>query len=274
LSIRSEITCDEDKVDFVVLHLGGHNLNAGVRVHRDDIFLRDMQQDLRNEFLQNNVPQVISRITEYFGEQYTLWDLFKNEQGDILEQIMKETQSSIDKHFQEIYDEYYPLMLIKKDMRIPLPQALSVTVEFVLNRDLRLVLQKDRIDLSKLEKLINEILRWGFMKDKGSIALVASESIERLMSEIRKNPDDVQLMGMIESTLRLLSKLSLPLNLWKVQNIYFLIGKEHEQGLSRKIDNNNQTALFWMECFRKLGKCLNVKVAIAVKQPQVQKQKA
>jgi len=44
------------------------------------------------------------------------WDLFKNEQRKIMDQILEKTLESIETHFRQIYDYYYPLMQIRSSL--------------------------------------------------------------------------------------------------------------------------------------------------------------
>ncbi|HBR15588.1 MAG TPA: glycoside hydrolase [Candidatus Omnitrophica bacterium] len=258
--IRSEITWEEQAINFAVLHLGDHNLSAGVAFDSDEKLFGNMHKEIKEAFLQSNITDVIHLINKHFGqESYSLWDLFKNEQRKIMDQILEKTLESIETHFRQIYDYYYPLMQIRKDIRAPLPKVLAMTVEFIFNRDLCKLLENDMPDVERLEKLAGEINRWSFMRDKESISLIASERIDALMQRLAKNPQDLELLRTMEACLRILKTLSLQLDLWKAQNFHFMIGKKFYRSMVEISRTGDLMAHSWVESFDKLGNYLQVK---------------
>ena len=207
-NIRSLITWEECLVDFSVIYFGDYNLSGGVRLHDSDELFRRMHDDLQDAFLRNDIPGVIRHMNEQFGRHnYSLWDLFKNEQGKVLNQVFDSTLNSIETHFREIYAHYYPLMRIRPDLKIPLPKALAITVEFILNRDLIDVFERDVLDLNKLERIAQEMRRWTFMRDRDSLGFVASKKIERMMTEFFGNPHNIETVRTIAPALVILRSL-------------------------------------------------------------------
>ncbi|MBF0483680.1 MAG: DUF3536 domain-containing protein [Candidatus Omnitrophica bacterium] len=259
--IRSEMTTEGKMIEFAVLHLGDHNITCGLREHVDQVYFDNMCSQITKVFKNNDVPELIKLINSSFGAHtYTLWDLFQHEQGLALNKIFEETVELIEANFRQIYDQYYPLMQLRDRIRVPLPKPLAMTVEFILNRDLMDTIEDDNIDVSKLERLVNEMLRWGFMRDKETISLKASKRISILMEKMKENPEDTLLIGNIESIIRLLNRLSFTLDIWRAQNIYFKIGKAVYHLKYEKAVKNDVAAKFWIESFDKLGKVLQVKL--------------
>ena len=257
--IRSDITWEEAWINFVVLHLGEQQLNAGIRPHHDQESFKRMQEEIQTAFLHHDIPEIMQLMTRHFAEpNYSLWDLFKNEQGKILNQIFESTISSIETLYRQIYAQYSPLMNIKKDMRMLLPKALAMTVEFVLNRDLINVLEEEDLDLKKLEKLVVQIDRWSFMRNKEDIILVAGQRINLLMERWAKHPEEIAVLEKIEKALRVLSTLPFKLDLWKSQNIYFLIGKKWYKNIKEKAKHSDKDAQKWIEYFDLLGEYLQM----------------
>ncbi len=255
--IKSDITHEVQLINFAVLHLGDTNLSAGVRNHTDGDYFEIVRKEIKDAFFQNNIGEVINLINKHFDQNnYSLWDLFKNEQKHALDHIFEITRESIESHFRQIFEQYSPLMQIRNNISSSLPKALAMTVEFILNRDLCEVLEGERFDLSKLEILVKEIKRLSFMRDRKSIILIASRRITVMMEKLAKDPENVILSGEIESCIRLLSTLRLNLDLWKAQNIYFLIKKEIFEKMRERARKQDKIAIFWMECFQRLGECL------------------
>lgn len=261
-NIRSLITWEECLVDFSVIYFGDYNLSGGVRLHDSDELFRRMHEDIQDAFLRNDIPGVIRHMNEQFGRHnYSLWDLFKNEQGKVLNQVFDSTLNSIETHFREIYAHYYPLMRIRPDLKIPLPKALAITVEFILNRDLIDVFERDVLDLNKLDRIAQEMRRWTFMRDRDSLGFVASKKIERMMTEFFGNPHNIETARTIATALRILRSLSLQLDLWKTQNLFFSMTKTIYPGMKEKAAAGAEKAREWVAGFENLGRYLKVTTA-------------
>jgi alpha-amylase/alpha-mannosidase (GH57 family) len=255
--VKSKITFDVQKINFAVLHLGDTNLHAGVRKHTDDDYFEIVRKEIKDAFFQNNIGGGINLINKHFDQNnYSLWDLFKNEQIHALDHIFEVTRESIESHFRQIFEQYSPLMQVKNNIGATLPKALAMTVEFILNRDLCEVLEAETLDLTKLEFLVKEIKRLSFMRDRQSIVLIASRRVNHMMEALAQDPQNVVLAGEIESCIRLLRTLHLRLDLWKAQNIYFVVKKQNFESMREKARKNDKKAKFWMECFIRLGNCL------------------
>ncbi len=257
--IQSTVTWEEAEVEFAVLYFGDYNVAGGVRYAQGDEDYQRMAADFKQFFVGNNITDLIQRMNDSFGRHnYSLWDLFKNEQGRVLEEIFNTTLESIEGNFRAIYDHYYPLMQVKPDFRIPLPKALAVSVEFILNRDLVATINQDEIDFVQLERLIREIKRWAFTRDKETLNFAASERLDGLMSQLTRHIRDERLLGTIAEFLRVVEILPLQLELWRAQNIYFSISQRVYPKLKKQASAGDSEAAAWVKNFEALGTYLNV----------------
>ncbi len=257
--VQSDVTFEKAYVNFAVLHLGDHNFIGGVGHLKADDFLAVRKMAI-DAFLQSNIPEVIGIITKYFGPQsYSLWHLFKEEQQKILNMVLQSTMEDIDSSFRQIYEHHYPLMQIKNEIRLPLPRTLITVVEFILNRDLCEAMEVENIDLHRLQTIVDEMKRWSFKRDQGNFSFVASQKISELMGRLTVQPKNIALIETIEAALNTLNQLTLDLDLWKAQNIYFAIGKQYyaERRQHAKVD---ELAHKWVQAFNRLGIILQVKI--------------
>ena len=151
--VESQITFEKESINFVVLSFGDYNLSVGVRKHTEDHYFSIIHEEIKDSFMHNNVPEVINLINRYFSESsYSLWDLFKNEQGKAMTHIFEGTLNYIELNFRQIYDQYYPLMQIRKKTKMPLPKALAMTVEFILNRDILEIFEEEMIIIAPCDR--------------------------------------------------------------------------------------------------------------------------
>ncbi len=259
--VLSNITWEERVLCFAALHFGGHNLVGGVCDYVGDEFFSTMHREIKEAFQKCDITEVIHRMDKHFGaHSSSLWDLFKDEQRKVLDQITEATLKDIETFFRQIYEHHYPIMQVMKETRAPLPKALTTPVEFILNMDLRKSLENEELDLGRLQKLIEEVKRWSFEPDRITLSFVASQKVNKLIEKLSQSPEDISTMEKVEELLRILSALPLDLNLWKSQNIYFYMGKQLYNEMREKAEKGDGNAKKWIEHFKELGHYLQVKV--------------
>ncbi len=261
IQVRSEITGEEGVFGYAVFHLGGHQLSGGIRPFQSKDNYSKMEQDIKNAFVKEDLDALTQLIQQHFWTyDCSLWHLFKEEQEKVLNQILDSTLQELKVFFRHIFEHHYPLLRAKQHIRISLPQALSSTVEFIMNRELRELLENEEPDLGRLQELVNEVKQWSFELDNASLSFVASQRINKLMQKLWGNPDDIRLLGFIENIFKILSALQLQLDLWKAQNIYFLLGKKlTELTDNTKAQHQDSQTQKWMKSFKTLGSYLEVK---------------
>jgi hypothetical protein len=259
--VHSNITMESYCVDFMVLHVGEYSFSAAVRMHHGMEAFSVMEQQIKDVFLKNRIPDAVRLMAHLFERHhYSLWNLFKNEQRKVLSHIFNTTVKSVDQEFRQIYKQFHPLLEIKQDSRFPLPKALAMIVEFTLNSDIIEVLKEDPIDFPRLTELVKELKRWAFTRDQDNLSYVASRRLTQLMQKIEQAPDDWQLLVTMQNILKILSALPLSLDLWKVQNIYFNLAKTTYPPQHKKMEQGDVAAKAWIQYFDEVGLSLKVHI--------------
>ncbi len=259
--VFSEITWEEAMFSFAVVHLGDHNLFGGVNPSPGDEAFAYMKREIREAFSRSDVPALLRLIEKHFGaEHYSLWHLFKDEQQKVLDLLLASTLEDVEVSFRQIYEFRYPILQVMKDLHIPVPKALSTPVEYILNLDLRRVIESAEIDADRLRKLVDEVKRWNFELDKTILSFVTNRRIHALMEELLQSPQDTAHLGKLDEILEILGGLELELDLWESQNIYFSIGKRIFKKMAAGSDSGDEAAAEWVEHFRSLGRHFGVRV--------------
>jgi hypothetical protein len=273
--VHSDVTQEQGLISYAILHFGDHNLNGGVCFFQNESAFNIMRQEIKEAFLQSDISQVIRLMDNHFGSHhYSLWHLFRDEKRKILNTILDSTIREIESSYRHIYKHHSPLMQVIRAKNIPLPKALFTAVEFVLNTDIRRLLEEEELDLERLEELVDESKKWVFELDKTTLSFVASRKITVLMERLPEIPaddsllatpdamfrilDDISLLQTIDSLFRILKALDLELNLWKAQNIYFSIDKKMGSVMHKKAQKGDQTAQNWVKHFENIGNFLHV----------------
>ncbi len=257
--LKSRITYEETVIQFVVLHLGEHNLLAGVREQSATEDFSDVQQSITEAFERNDIAGVISLIDQHLGTHaYSLWHLFKDEQRRVMRQIVGAMLNEVETLYRYSYDRYYPIMQVTSEMHIPLPPVLSTTVSFVLNTDLRQALAAEPLVLDDLDRLVSEARRWQISIDEATLGLEASSKCTELMDRIEQEPDNLELLETLVRLLEILLELPMDLDLWKAQNTYYRMRKVHHEQTERA-QSSNERAKIWVQAFTRLGELMQVK---------------
>jgi len=260
-TIKSDITMEQDKISFAVLHLGDHNVNGGVKRYQDEKTYQNMIQEIKTGFNQANVVDIIRLMDKYFKtNSYSLWYLFKDEQRKVIQKIMLPNKEKAEINIKQIYIENYPIMNFLKQLNIPIPQSLSVIRQQAINLELNNIFFETSIDLERLENLIEEIQDCSIQLDKNTLAFNIDRWINDSIANLQAQYNNVENIQSITATLNMLEKLEIAFYPWKAQNIYFQMKQELIPDFQKKASQGDKNIGFWLEEFKKLGVMLNVGV--------------
>jgi hypothetical protein len=146
-----------------------------------------------------------------------------------------------------------------REMQVTLPEALSTPAQFVLNADFRRLVEKKGLDLGGLRKLIEEFKTWSFKPDRAALGYFLGKKTSTLMTDLASKPDDLVRLKALDDFLALVQPLSMDLNLWESQNIYFSMGKQRYSQTLEKAGRGDRPSRDWVEAFDSLGNFLRVK---------------
>lgn len=227
VKLKSEITWEERTMAYAVLHFGDQNLEAGVRDVDDDKAFAGVCRDVKDLFAKSDMTGVMRRIDRYFGSHhYSLWSLFTDERRKVVNVILQSNLRGLEAVFRQIFESNYALMQAMREMRVPLPEALSAPAEFVLDADLRAALENEPLDPGRLEALIQEFKTWDLAPDKAALGYLAGGRIAALMVRWAQSPGDAAPLRQADAVLKALKPLALEIDLWKSQNLFVSRGRE------------------------------------------------
>jgi alpha-amylase/alpha-mannosidase (GH57 family) len=258
--MRSNITWSEKTISFAVLHLGDHSLMGGVREFLGEEAFETMRQQIIEAFSRSDLPEIVRLMDRHFQtHNYSLWHLFRDEQRRIFDRILTSTLEEIEASFRRIYDHNYPIMQVMRELNIPLPQALSTPAGYVLNANLRRLLEAEDPDLDQLRNLLDEARKWGFKTERAVIGFAASNRLIALMERLWRDPNDLRLLTSIETLLQTLQPASIDLDLMKAQRLYLHLARQNFQEKRKRAEEGDQNAREWAQCFDALGNILRVR---------------
>jgi hypothetical protein len=260
--MRSKITYEIKMFSFAFLHLGDHNINGGVRDSINDKKFNEMKSELKDAFQRLNLGDIILLIDKHFGSHsYNVWHLFKDKSRTIFNKIFENTLQDFESFSKRIYENNYPVMHTMKATGNPLPKAIQYSVEFIVNAEIKKIFESsETINTEKLQHYFDEANKWSLELDKKGLSYAGSRRINYLMELLSENPDDIELLKEIKFSLKSLIEFSVELNVWKAQNILFLIGKKYLPGKIIEAENGNEKAAEWLNHFKNIENYLQVRI--------------
>lgn len=259
--VHSLITHSVKKFYFAVIWLGQNHIlgNSSSYIDADDY--ANMKKEIIEAFNDSKVADVIGIMQTYFGpEKFSLWNLFKDEQRKVLDQIINKDVIQAEEDFRSIYRRHYNIMTVMNDNRLPIPKVLLNNLENVVNADLRHLFENGNLYIGRLEQLAADALRWKVKLDNTSISFSASDKLYHLLRVLQLNETGIKELEVIISVFRIMQKLDIELDIVEFQNEYFSKGALILQEPQRLTFKDQTSKLAWINRYLELSAWVRVKL--------------
>ncbi len=262
---RSKVTFDttraSDDLSYAALHLGDHNVNGGVRYFRGDEAFQQMVHEITEAFNRADFPQVVRLMDKHFGESYySLKNLFRDEQRNVLQQVLASTGQDLESHYRQIADQYTPLTRFLKDIGAPLPAALKTAVDFVLNCDLRRQFEAEETDPARVRALFEQAQAENVELQTDVLGYAIKGNLDRGLERLVRSPDDLPWLTRMADLAEVVRSLGIEINLWKTQNLCFQMLRTVAPDRKAQADQGDPAAAEWLRHFGKLSEQLGFKI--------------
>ncbi len=253
--IRSRITRQQTEVSYGVLHLGDHNVSAGVRALQGEPDFRQRVRELRDAFNAADLPGVLRLLDSQFaGATYSLKSLFRDERNRVVRKILGKTMTEAEAAYRQIYEHHAPLMGFLSGMGAPLPKMLHQTAEFVLNTALRSEFLADQLDLERIQTLLDTGAREKVQWDTPWLVFALNRRLGKMAEELAVNPREERLQQ-FNASVALVKSLPFEVDLGRVQNVYYQLLQQVYPLVALEADEPSQR---WIAEFTSLGDKLGV----------------
>jgi alpha-amylase/alpha-mannosidase (GH57 family) len=260
VKLSSETTTESGLFAFGVLYFGEHSVNAGVREYQGDTEYAQMKQDLGASFASAEYAEVIRSLDRHFGAStYSLKSLFRDEQRKVMAHILESTLSDIEQVFRQLYEHHYPPMRYLTEMGNPLPKAFKDAAEFIINTDLRRVIDADTLDRARIETLVADAGTWGSELDLEGHGYLLQRTLGRMMNALFDNPDDADLLSALTAAVEMSYDLPFKVDLGEVQTLYYRMLPTARRERTARADGSDTAAADWLRQFDALGEHLKVR---------------
>jgi alpha-amylase/alpha-mannosidase (GH57 family) len=259
ITVTSRVTKENLLLTYGVLHLGDHTIHAGVRPFQGEQAFRHMREDVAEPFEIADFTETIRVLDRHFrNATYNLRSLFQDQRRLVLDQIIQSTLRDTENVYRQIYERNAPLMRFLHDLSIPMPVALSLAGEFVLNTSLIREVSNPYMDMDRVRALLDDARRREILLDAEGIAYAFQSTLETLAASLRKNPDDLKLLERLEAATRLASTAPFTVNLWNVQNSFYDLRRDQSGRMRARADAGDARARAWLETFHALADLVGV----------------
>lgn len=254
VTVTSQITSESATAAYAVLHLGGHDIQCGVRADATPEWYEAMKRGVGDALLEHGASAAVRMLDAQFGGSlYGLRDLFKEERRKILELLMEERLGRFEGVYDALYEESRPLISFMRDSDVPVPPAFQMAAEATLIRrmtaELRSAVTEPLSD--RAFDLATEMAAFDLPGHWTDGSPLLRRAIEARAEGLRRRPLGPDL-DQVHRLLDLAEALGIAPNLWQVQNTYHAAAMSHRDELRDTDDASDRTALFW-----KLGERLH-----------------
>ncbi|MFO8033642.1 MAG: DUF3536 domain-containing protein [Candidatus Bipolaricaulota bacterium] len=260
VKVSSEITWDSARLCYGALHLGGHNLAAGVRPSAQGDEAEELAQQVAEAIRQADLPETLRILDRHFqGATYSFKSLFRDERRRLVNRILESTLVDVETAFRQAFQQHAPSMQFLVDSRVPIPKALRAVAELSFEADLRGALESEE-DLSRVRELLEQAREWGLNLDEEGLAYAMERALERVAVEVWEDPQYLGALkhfyGLADTAL----SLGLEVDVHKAQNTcYELLNAQYPQH-AEAAGAGDPEAARWLELFGSLANVLHVRV--------------
>ncbi|MBI2965623.1 MAG: DUF3536 domain-containing protein [Chloroflexi bacterium] len=260
--ITSRVTFESATAAFGVLHLGDHNVSAGVREYRGAEPYNQMKSDVMATFDQADFPEVIRSFDRNFGSStYSLKSLFRDERRKVLDQVLESAVTGVEGVFATIYNREAPIMRFLVSLGSPLPRPFQTAAELYLNASLRQELSKDGdVNPERLRGLADDATRLGVPLDVDGLIYRVAARVRRAMRELAATPHDFRALEAAAKCVSLARGWPFPVDLWEAQNTFAELARTAFPLRKQSADAGDLDAGQWVDRFVALGAQLAMRV--------------
>jgi len=260
VKVVSEITGEEKRICFGVLHWGDHSLSGCVRECSESEPDEATVHEILHMFGHGAFPETLQLLEKNFGAAvYSLRSLFRDEQRKILDIILESTLADAVSVYRQVHENNAPLLRFLNDLHIPAPGAMRTAAEHVLNASMRKAFEEEELRFDMIEMLLNSAGLEGVSLDVTGLEMAARRRTERMAEALAAQPGSLVLLRELDCVAGLIQRLPFEVNLRKAQDIYYALLQNVYPELRDK-SRKDKKSREWLKVFRSLGEKLMVRV--------------
>jgi alpha-amylase/alpha-mannosidase (GH57 family) len=262
VSVSSKVTGDSEEISFSVLALGGHALNGGVRGFLGDEAYASMKEGTIRAFEAGALTKILRLMDKHFGmHNYSLNDLFRDEQRHILRLIAREAVERFTVVFREMYEQNRVLMAFLREVNMPIPGPFLRVASATLNSEMEQAFSEDPVSYEKVRAVVDDMRKWNVDMEAIELEFTVRRRLEGMMDGFSREPSNISRLSEINQMIKILKLVPFDLNYWHVQNAYHRIVNSTYPGFVVARNSGDMRAGEWLHLFEELGDLLYFDIA-------------
>jgi alpha-amylase/alpha-mannosidase (GH57 family) len=258
--ITSRITRETEQFQYAVLHTGDHNISCGISRFGDNAYER-LASEILNSFDQSDIAGVFHHLGDFFGDSiYSLMSLFRDEKRRVLNTILEATTATALMLYRQLYENHVSLMRFINGSSSPIPRALYVAGDIVVNSDINREFEREALDYVAIHRLIEDADRAGIDLDADTLEFTLRRKLEHLVLQLNAHPEDIDLLNRLTRGVELAVELPFQVNFQQIQNIYYRLGQERFPVYRQKAGQGDTAAGQWTSTFIRLAEVLKIRL--------------
>ncbi len=261
ITVESRVTKESELLSYGVLHLGDHTIHAGVRPFRDADDFNVMREDVVTSFEAADFTDTIRTLDRHFEKAtYSLRSLFQDQRRQVLDQIIGSTLRDAEAEYRQVYERNAPLMRFLHDLDIPMPTALLLAGEYVINTSLVREVSDPEMELDRIRSLLQDAARREIELDTEGLGFAFQHTLEEIAAGLLEAPEDAGEVRRLDEAIRLAIEAPFEVNLWTVQNAVYDLRRDEAGPIRERAGAGDGTARSWNEAFASLADAVRVAV--------------
>jgi hypothetical protein len=218
----SEITRETEHLGFGVLHLGDHNIAAGVSRFDNLEDYEKLKSSLTESFSQADATGALHTLAQQFpGNTFSLRTLFRDEQRKIVNIILNDSLATTAAAYRTIYENEAALIRFLTGLRIPVPAAFQAAAEIALNNQLKQEFEREEPDTDSIQSHLKEAAASNVTLDVPGLEFAIRKRLEREATIFATRPTNIEAVQKLRKLLEFVATFPFPVTLWEVQNISY-----------------------------------------------------
>ncbi len=257
LGIRSRLTHAEQTYCYAVLYLGQQHIIGNISGAVNRSTFDEMHQRTAQAFREANLGEVIGILQEYFGpDKFTLSSLFADEKIKIIRAITANSLLLAEANFRNVFNDNYQLMTGLQEAGLPLPDTWRNIAAYVLNDDLLHFFQNGALgNIQNLHRVATDLKNWNVrLADEEAVQHAAGKRIYREILLIESDESPLSRVQWLCEVLETMISMELKPDIWRSQNVFYLITKGYRKALWDFINAD------WKAAFERLAGLLKVRL--------------
>ena len=229
VTVSSRVTLSSARYEFCIVHWGDHNLNIGVRPLTDQNAFATMVGDFDAVFGRGDLTKLVRLLDRHFGDNlFALSDLFRDQQKEVINTVYHRTLESVEDQFNNIYDQYYPVMCYLSDLHMPQPTVFSHIARFVQTNTIKNELARDDFNVREIHRYISEAGNWGINLASKSLEQNFLRALDAQLARCKDDPSDTVSLQRFADLVDLIDVLPFDIELGMMQNEFSIWGHDAE----------------------------------------------